>query len=248
MHSLTANWFNEMEKLWLRRRTKGFLLVTVLIPVVSALALASLQSSVRLPAGFGSDLPMLLLGLFTGVLLPLFLFMAAADSFTGEVESRTLKLTLVRPISRAKVFASKVLALAAYIIIHLGIVWLMSVLAGSLVTGSLAPGLFESALAYTAAFMPMLAIGLIAVLAAQQFASSGGALGFMIFLYVFGKLLPFLFPAAAVWSVYSYTDWHTLWTGSGASPLKLFHTFVILLAYCMIAYTGSLMLFERRRV
>jgi ABC-2 type transport system permease protein len=248
MHSLRANWLNEMEKLWVRRRTKGFLLLTILIPVLSGLGLSQLQSHTGIAAGLGSDLPMLMLGLFTTLFLPLFLFMTVVDSFTGEAAARTFKLVLVRPIARSKVFASKVLALAVYTAIHLGIVWLISVLVQLFLNRSgWFNGMAESALAYTAAWVPMIAVALVAVLIAQGFNNSAGALGLIMVIYISAKLLPFLIPTAAVWSVFSYTDWHTLWIGGGASAGKLFNTFAILLSYIMMAYMGSLMIFERKQ-
>ncbi|WP_028611390.1 ABC transporter permease [Paenibacillus harenae] len=247
MFSLTANWLNEMEKLWVQRRTKGFLLLTVLIPALSALALALLQINTGIGAGLGSDLPIMMLGLFTTLFLPLFLMMTAVELFTGETSARTLKLVLVRPITRAKIFASKVLALAAYIAVHLAAVWAASV-AGSLLLNRVdgSGSIVDSMIAYAVAFVPMIAIGLIAVFIAGRFTSSAGALGLMIFIFVAAKLLPFIFPEAAVWSVFSYTDWHTLWIGSGASPGRLINSFFILVSYSMMAYTGSLLLFERK--
>ncbi|MBD2867176.1 ABC transporter permease [Paenibacillus arenilitoris] len=247
MHSLKANWLNEMEKLWVQRRTKGFLLLTLLIPAAAAAAMALLQRSAGFGLELGGDVPMLMLGLFTTLFLPLFLMMTAVDLFTGEAAARTLKLALVRPITRAKLFASKVLALAAYIAVHLAAVWLTSVAAGLLLNG---PGMLGrlagSALAYAVAFAPMFAIGLIAVLIAQRFTSSAGALGLMIFVFAAAKLLPYVLPEAAVWSVFSHTDWHTLWVGDGASAGKRLNTFFILVSYSMMAYMGSLMMFERK--
>ncbi|MFD0714453.1 ABC transporter permease [Paenibacillus sp. GCM10027626] len=248
MYSLKANWLNEMEKLWARRKTKVFLLLSILIPAASAAVLANVQNASALVAGFGADLPMLMLSLFTALLLPLFLFMMAVESFAGEIAERTIKLVLVRPVSRAKVFASKVLALAAYAIIHLGAVGLASVLAGLFVNRSLQwSSLLESIVAYGVAFVPMITVALIAVLIAQSMNNSIGALALILFLYIFAKLLPFIFPSVAVWSAYSYTNWHTLWIGSGVSPTKLFTAFGILLSYCIMAYAGSMMMFERKR-
>jgi len=247
MHSLKANWLNELEKLWARRRIKGFLLLAFLIPTISALALAYMQNTSPLIAGLGSDLPMIMLGLFTTLLLPLFLFMTAVDSFSGEIADRTLKLVLVRPIARSKIFASKVLALAAYVLVHLGAVWTVSVLAELLLKRSYPrSSMFESATAYAVAFVPMFAISLMAVLIAQRFRNSTGALALIILIYIIAKMLPFLFPSAAAWSVYSYTNWHTLWVGSGISPAKLFNTFAILLSYCIMAFAGGMMMFERK--
>jgi ABC-2 type transport system permease protein len=249
MHSLYANVWNETEKLWTRRRTKGFLLLTVLLPVISAILLAVLQNNTGVAGGLGSNLPMLMLSLFTFALLPLLLFMTAADSFTGEVAARTLKLVLVRPITRAKVFASKVLAIAIYIVVHLGVLWIASVLSGSFIPGGdIIGGLTDSIIAYSASFLPMIAIGLITVLIAQCFNNSTGAMALIIFIYAVAKLIPFIFPQVSVWSVFSFTDWYVLWVGNGASISKLLNSFALLLAYCIMAYTAGLIIFDRKQL
>jgi ABC-2 type transport system permease protein len=249
MNSLYANLRNETEKLWTRRITKGFLLLTLLLPVISAILLAALQNNIGVIGGLGSNLPMLMLSLFTFALLPLFLFVTAADSFTGEVAARTLKLVLLRPITRAKVFASKVLAIAVYIAVHLGALWIASVLSGSFIPGGdVTGGLLDSIQAYTASFLPMIAIGLITVLIAQCFNNSTGAMALIIFIYAAAKFIPFIVPQVSMWSVFSYTNWYVLWVGNGASISKLFNSFVLLLAYCIMAYTAGLIIFDRKQL
>lgn len=249
MHSLYANLRNEMEKLWTRRRTKGFLLLTLLLPVFSAILFTVIPNNTAVIGGLGGSLPMLMLSLFTFALLPLLLFMTAADSFTGEAAARTLKLVLVRPITRAKVFASKVLAIAIYIAVSLAVLWIASVLSGWFISGGeVTGGLLDSMKAYTASFLPMIAIGLVTVLIAQCFNNSTGAMALIIFIYAAAKLIPFVLPQVSVWSVFSYTDWYVLWIGNGASLSQLLNSFVLLLAYCIMAYTAGLIIFDRKQL
>ncbi|AJY73535.1 ABC transporter permease [Paenibacillus beijingensis] len=249
MHSLVANVRNEMEKLWKRRRTKAFLLLTVLLPALSAVLLATLQNNIGVFGGLGSDLPMMMLGLFTFALLPLFLFMSAADSFSGEAAARTLKLVLVRPISRTKVFASKVAAIAFYIAVHLGVLWMASVLSGWFVPGGdMTGGLPDSLIAYSAAFVPMTAIGLIAVFIAQCFSNTSGVITLNIIIYAAAKILPFIYPQVSLWSVFSYTNWYVLLVGDGISVQKGLNMSVLLLSYCIMAYTAGSMLFDRKQL
>ncbi|WP_199620233.1 ABC transporter permease [Paenibacillus alkalitolerans] len=240
MYSLYASALNETEKLWKRKRTKVFLLITLIVPAVSVILLGGLA---------GSGLPMLMLNLFTFSVFPLFLFMSAVESFSGEEASGTLKLVLVRPITRTKVFASKVLALVFYIAVLLGLLWIASMLLGAVVSGgSLTEGMSDSMKAYAAAFVPMIAVGLIAALVAQCIRSTTGAIGLLVIMYAAAKLLPVVYPQASVWSVFSYTNWHVLWVGTGAAANRLLNAFVILLSYCIMAYTAGSMLFERKQL
>jgi ABC-2 type transport system permease protein len=244
-YALYANTLNETAKLFYQTKTKLTLVLTVLVPVLAAVMLGNLESGIGI--ALGRDFPQLMLGLFTVVWLPLFLFMAAAESFSGEYAARTIKLVLLRPVSRAKAFASKVLALLVYLAVLLAAVWLVSVAAGLILdAGTTLSGLADSAVAYAAAFVAMSAIGIAASFVAQWLRSGVGTLALCVFLYVAAKLLPFFFPEAGVWSFLAYADWHTLWVGDAAGAGKLLQIFVFLLASCMISYTAGWYLFEKK--
>lgn len=245
-YSLYASTHNEAAKLLGQTKTKLAIALTALIPVPAALLLGNWQTGVG--ATLSHDLPQLMLSLFTTALLPLFLFMAAAESFSGEFADRTIKLVLLRPVSRAKVHASKVLALLLYAASLLALLWLVSLAAGlALHTKAAIAGMFDSIVAYTTAFVAMAAIVSAASFVAQWLRSGVGALALCVVLYLGSKLLPLFFPGAAAWSFVSYTNWHTLWIGGAADTGKLLQLFVLLLSSSMISYTAGWFLFERKQ-
>lgn len=248
MNSLYANMRNETERLWGRRKTKGFLLLAVLIPLLAAWALAALPDDSPIQSALAGNLPMLMLRPFTLVLLPLFLFLTAADLFAGEAAAGTLKLTLLRPITRAKVYGSKAFALAFYAACLLAALWIASAASGLFIAGGDAgEGLAESLKAYAVTLLPMIAAGLLACLVSISVGSVGGALALMLLLYVAAMTLPFLYPQAAAWSLFSYADWHVLWAGSGAPAGSLLRSSGVLIAYCIMAYTAGVVLLERKK-
>ncbi|RKN80600.1 ABC transporter permease subunit [Paenibacillus ginsengarvi] len=245
LYSLYASTHNETSKLFYQTKTKLTVVLTVLVPVAAAFLLGRVQTGIGL--SLGRDFPELMLGLFTAVWLPLFLFMAAAESFAGEYADRTIKLVLLRPISRAGAFASKVLALLLYLAALLAVVWLVSVAAGLVLDGGATlAGLPGSIAAYAAAFVAMSAVGTAASFVAQWLRSGVGTLALCVFLYVAAKLLPFFFPGTAIWSFVTYTDWHTLWVGETAAAGKLLQIFGFLLSSCIISYTAGWYMFERK--
>jgi ABC-2 type transport system permease protein len=245
MHQVFVNTHNEIVKLLGQTKTKISLALTALVPVLAAIALGRLEAGIGLSLGRG--LPQLMLDLFAAVWLPLFLFMAAAETFSGEYAARTIKLVLLRPLTRAAAFASKVLALLAYAASLLAAVGVASVAAGlARDARTTIAGLPETLLAYIAAFVAMAAVVCTAAFVAQWLRSGVGALTLCVFLYVAAKLLPFVWPEAAVWSLFAYTDWHTLWIGGAASAGKLLQAFSFLLSGCALTYTAGWYLFERK--
>ncbi|MEK0315816.1 ABC transporter permease [Cohnella sp. 56] len=248
MNSLYANFLNEIERLSRRRKTQGFALLTVLLPVLAAWALTAMPDGSAVQSALAGNLPMLLLQPFALALLPLFLFMTAADLFAGEVAAGTLKLTLLRPITRAKVYASKALALAFYAAVLLAALWIAAAASGVLIAGGEAgQGLAGSLKAYAVTLLPMIAAGWLATLVSLSVGSVGGALALMLLIYAAAKLLPFILPQAAVWSAFSYTDWQVLWAGDGAPAGSLLRASGVLIAYCIMAYTAGVVLLERKK-
>lgn len=247
MNALLASWRNEVEKLWLRKRTKAVLALAILVPVVLTQGISSLGRMMGLTAALGGQVSIITLNLLTGFLLPLYLFISAADLFPGETAARTMKLTLVRPVTRAKLFAAKALALCSAAAAILAAAGVTSAVCGLLTFSS--SSMLEwtdNLIAYAVSVVPMAVLSLIAVWIAMFFSNSAAALGSMIVVFAAAKLLPILFPAIAIWSPFAYTDWYASWMGNGAGTGKLLLSFFILLAYSMMAYVSSVTRFERK--
>lgn len=247
MNALLTSWHNEAEKLWLRKRTRAVLALSVLIPILLTLGLGLLGRTFALTAALGGQVSVITLNLLTGYLLPLYLFIAAAEMFAGETAARTMKLTLVRPVTRAKLFASKVLALSSAAAVILVVAWIVCAVSSLLSFPVLTASEWtDSLIAYIVSIVPLVALSLIAVWIAMFFANSAAAIGLMILVYVAMKLLPVIFPIFTIWSPFAYMDWHTLWFGDGAGTGKLLQSFFILIAYSMMAYVSSVTRFERK--
>ncbi|WP_248929950.1 ABC transporter permease [Paenibacillus hamazuiensis] len=245
MQRLYASTVNEAEKLLRQRRAKFAAIVTIAVPIIAALALDGLRVSVGID--LGRDFPLWMLNLFAATLLPLFLFTAVAETFTGEHAARTVKTLLLRPVARWKLFAAKMGAIALYMALLVGILWMVSTLTGLLLNADATlRGLADNLQAYSAAFVALLSMSAIAAAIAQLFRSTTPVLACCVVLFVAAKVLPFVWPQAAVWSVFSYTDWHTLWIGSAVSAGKLAQVFVFLLSGGIIGYTTGSYLFEKQ--
>ncbi|MCD1259624.1 ABC transporter permease [Paenibacillus athensensis] len=250
MASLYASFWNETMKLTLRKKMLWFLGVTLLLPVAAGLLLGRLQSGIGIASVGAGDFPVVMLGLFTTLFFPLFIFMGAADQFAGEIGDRTMKLALTRPITRLKVYAGKLLALALFIALLLAAGLAASALAGLWLNGAagLGGGLAESLLAYAAAFAPLLTLSLGAALLAQLFASGSGALTVSLLAYIALKAAGFFFPQALTYSPTAYTDWHLLWIGSGAGAGHIAGVFMFLAACSILFFTAGYALFERKEI
>jgi ABC-2 type transport system permease protein len=244
-----ANTINETQKIWVQRKTKGYLLFTFLIPIVIAGALHYIQKRLGMSILFESDFSFLLLDWFTSLILPLFIFMVATDLFVGEVSARTLKLTLVRPISRFKVYVSKILAMGIWILIQLGIMWFTSLAVGSLVFhGWSGSDFFQVCLGYALDWIPMLTLGVFAVLIGQFFTSTSGAFALCTVLFALAKILVIFIPSLNAFLFTSYTNWHTLWMDNSALGSDHIHVTLVILSSLTLFFSIGYYLFDTKEV
>jgi ABC-2 type transport system permease protein len=225
--------------------------ILLLFPIAAAILLSQLQTGIGIAAISTGDFPQLMLGIYTNFFLPLLIFMAAADLFAGEVQDRTLKLTLTRPISRFQVFASKITVLALYALAVLAAALVVSLLSGFALqarSAGLGDALVKAFVSYGIAWVPMIALATAAALLAQFFRSASGALAIAVVLYMAFKGLGLFYPKLAVYSPTFYTDWHQLWINSAVSAGNLLNASTYLLACCILCFTVAFAMFDKRQL
>jgi ABC-2 type transport system permease protein len=250
MYSLVANVINETEKQFWKKKTVFFLILSAIIPIAGAAFITSFQNKFGIASITASDYPIMILGIYTSFVLPLFIFMAAADSFAGEVSANTLKITLLRPISRFKIYVSKHISLGIYTLLYLAAAGIASVLSGFLfsVKTGLTQGILDAILAYTVAAIPFIALTCIAVLIAQFTRSGSGALIICILAYLGVKSAAFFMPQVSLYSLTSYTDWHVLWLSGSAAIGKLISIFMFMAACSILCFTAGFYFFDKKEV
>lgn len=250
MGSLYVNTLNELDKIFLRKKNLVFVILGVLITLGAALSFKFLQNRLGIFAVNAASFSILVLDVFTTLLLPLFIFSAAADLFAGEFGEKNIKITLTRPITRFKIFLSKNIALAIFIVINLVAVYLISVISGLFLKGGsdALAGASLGLLAYATAILPMVFLSIAAIFLSQFFNSSGAALTTSIFVYLVAKVLPFFSSTFSKISPFSYTDWHMMWIGSAVSSGRLLNVFLIILSCSMILFALGFYLFDRKDI
>jgi ABC-2 type transport system permease protein len=250
MHNLRAALINEIVKIASRKKTVFFLLLTAVVPAAAALLSSRLQSGFGVTAIAAADLPMLVLNIMTAIVVPLLVFMTAADLFAGEIGEKTMRIALMRPVTRWKVFAAKQIALLFYIGIYLLEAFAVSVIAACFVSfrGGLLQGALHALAANAAAVLPMIALGAAAVFVSLLFRSGSGALAVCILLYAAAKLSALVYPQLVQFTPAAYTEWHLLWFGGTLASGKLFTIFSLLLAWCLISLSAGFYVFDKKEL
>ncbi|MBY9078183.1 ABC transporter permease [Paenibacillus sp. HN-1] len=249
MDGLSAGLRNELQLMFYRKKTMVFFAVTLLIPLLLAALFRALHPVLGL-AAISSSYPVQMLEIYTLFLIPLFMLLEIADLFPQEISSRTLKLALLRPITRFGAYMAKFLALGISIGVLLLLLGTVSALCnlglGMADTGGLP--FFNLIKAYFAAFLSMGALAALFVCVAQFFRSAAGFLVFSILIYAGVKAAPYFVKGFSYFSIASYTDWYVLWLSHSASAARLATGFVFLLSGMVLFLAVGFLLFDRREV
>ncbi|MFC5406199.1 ABC transporter permease subunit [Cohnella soli] len=247
MGNLQAAIRNELRLMLYRKKTLAFFIVSAAIPILAAFAFRSLKPVLGI-FSVNPSFPIEMLGLYTALWIPLFLLLSLADSFPQEVSSRTLKLALLRPVTRMKVYLAKLSAIAigvaALMLLLLTVTLISNAMAGSV--GQSFHEWFVFAKAYFAGFISMLALATVFSMVAQLFRSASGFLIFSIVLYAAAKIAPYFVGGFSAFSLASYTDWYVLWLSGTVATSRLFSSFLFLLSGTVLFFSLGYTLFDRK--
>src|SRR4051794_215958 len=125
------NLSNEWMKLIHKRSTVVLFILSALFPILVGPAINILQNRIGFMLFDGESFSLIILSLAVTIYLPLLLAQSVSDLFPGEQEKNVLSFTLVRPITRLKLFASKNLCIAIYLMTQLLIIYISSILTGA---------------------------------------------------------------------------------------------------------------------
>jgi ABC-2 type transport system permease protein len=202
---------NEIQKLLAKKVTKLLLLSAVIIPVLTKLLVNNLFLTdwMAMPA---ENINFTLLDLFVTIFIPLYIFIASTDLFTGEGERGTL--LQVRPISRMELFVSKLSAIGILTLLVLLVEWLSVMISSAFFDNTLEFSTIAVSLgAFIVSWFPIIVISAFAVLLALVIRSSVIAISSMIVLYLLMMFIPYVLPASLYLLPSTYLDWYMQWLG-----------------------------------
>ena len=249
MNVLKANIINELQKLFLKRKILVLFILVAAACFIPAFFITSIQTRLVYLSLSSMSFPLMVLSVFTNVFLPLFIFMAAAELFAGEVGSKSLKLVLLRPISRFKVFASKNIALSVYIIINLLVVFVVSILSCIVLNEvAILQNISHITFAYFIDIIPAIILAVFSTFLVQFFRTSSASLIACVLLYMVIRILSLFISSINNALFTSYLNWYSIWHISGAGSLRSINLLFMLLAYGIIFFTLGYYLFDKKEV
>ena len=245
MKALILSTKGELQKLLIKKK---YLVITILGALICLLRLGGNLLVAKVSGGevvIKSNLIFAMLGFVTDILVPLVVFMAVTDLFSGEAQEDTLKASLMRPLTRFKVMTSKSLAVlvlsCAVILVMFGVCFVMQ-----LVSGNSLSEVPQTLAAYVIDMIPVIALVAMAVLV--NMIAKGPTLSMLlcIVVYVFFKYLNLYVSPLGQMVFTAYSQWHKIWLGSLLPFGTLMAKTGILFGSVLILYTLSYIIFDSK--
>lgn len=253
MTTFIASLQNELMKIFTRKKFFVLLIIEVIICVLSGgvnfligkASAGAISTSLML-----SNMPMNMLSFFIQIFIPLMILMASSDLFAGEVQDGTIRASFMRPVSRFKLYASKVGAITVMAVIYLVTLFtlttIIKIIGGRELASSI--GIIDSFLAYALDIFPLIVVILFAAMLNQLLNSPSLSIVIGIIIYIGLYILGIIVPQASVLLFTGYSQWHNLWLGVTLPFMSMVSKIGLLLGYGLVFGCIGYYLFERKEV
>lgn len=239
---------NEFEKLLAKKKYYVFFIIEIAICVLLLLIESAIN---RVSEGLVNiaivDMSLMMLTFFIQVYIPLIIFMASCDSFSTEAQDGTIKAVLMRPISRLKIYLSKITAIMLMALVFLASLFLTTILLEILFSGGVR-SFWVSFGAYLLDIVPLFILLLMAVLINQFTKSSTLAMFVLILVYVLLLIVGIFIPQLSGLLFTGYSQWHNIWIGQTIPFWPLLSKIGLLAGYGTIFMSAGYYLFDRREI
>ncbi|TYQ14935.1 UNVERIFIED_CONTAM: ABC-2 type transport system permease protein [Acetivibrio alkalicellulosi] len=248
MEMFKGAFINEIDKMYRRKKVVVVVIISFLAIIIGQLFVFGLRSGWGLRTVSGFEFPGMVLSAFIETLLPLFATLIAIDIFSVEFNQNTLKILLVRPVSRLKLFTAKISAIGVFIMGILLLVMMLSILSGLLFNPESFTflGLYRTVISYLVTFIPVMVFALIVVFLCN-FVKSGTTVFFItIIMYIAFRGIGIVFPKYSSLFVTSMFNWYNLWIADKIHFLKLAREFLIMIGCAIMFFTAGFYLFDKK--
>jgi ABC-2 type transport system permease protein len=250
MDGFKAAFVNESVKLLKKKKLIAAVLLSILAVLIGQVAVTVVKHGLGLRVVGSTEFPIVVLSILTYTILPLFSTFVAIDMFNGEFSSNTMKITLLRPVSRLGVFSAKVLNIALFIFANLMFVMVLSLLVGYIFNPTTASwmGMVQVFLSYGSTFLPVFVFALLVVLLSNVL--SGGLAVFFLSIIVFiaFNFLGIFFSSYSSFFITSMFNWYNLWISEPINLAKIMRQGLIMCGCGIMLFSAAYYLFDSKDI
>lgn len=249
---------NEVSKLLSQKKTYAFLGVIILISFVN-LALAVVTNSYFVGSSYGQTFPLILFDSISNLILPMFVIIYIVNLITDEYVDGSLKLPLLRKVSRNQLLLGKLYAVGVILLIFMLVLLILGYSFGSIFFGwgesffmkgksySSFAGVAVTLLTYLISLLANVSFGTIILLFALSINNSASVVGISMGVLFTSLLIDYMFPSAAPYLICNYFNSYRHLV-EGVTLKELVIMFLVIVGNGLLFYSLSLVLFKRKDI
>lgn len=248
MNSFKAAYLNEIDKMYRKKKVVVLVILTLLAIAVGQLIVSGVRFQFGIRTSGSAQFPILVLSVLINTLLPLFTVLMSIDIFSGEFAANTMKITLLRPVSRLKVFTAKIAAIGSFILASLLLVMILATITGIIFNSSDNSFYFlgKIFLGYISSTLPILVFALLIVILSNLFKSGTSVFFLAILIYLGLKVISILYPQFSNILILPNFNWYNLFLAQNVDLLKVVYKFFVMTGYGIILFTTGYYIYDKK--
>lgn len=249
MSAILTSTKNETFKIFSKKKFIFLFSLSIIISILASTINLITNRSLGGPLLNNATIPVTVLNFMSSLFLPLFILMLTSDLFSGEFSDNSIIMSLVRPITRNKLYISKILAIGVSVLFLLLGTFLISVIA-SFIGGNFSSclaKLLSNFISYVSTVVPMLLIAIITAFTSQFTKNGSLTVVIMICASLLISVVSIIFPEIMPFMPTTYLTWHQNFY-SNLDFFKIINELLYILAYGIIFMFAGAYLFHQKDV
>jgi len=249
MNTIITGTMNETYKIFKRKKFIFLFSISMLVAIAASIINIVTGNSFGVSLFKNSTLPVTILNLMSSILLPLFAVLLTSDLFSGELADNSIIMSLVRPITRSKIYISKMLSIAISIL-----VLLMATFAASFIASFFGGNLNDiisrlpaNLISYVCALIPLMLVAVITAFTAQLTRSGSLTIVIMILASLLMSVITVFLPQTASFLPTTYMTWYQNFY-SDVDASVVINELLYILSYGIIFMFAGTYLFEQKDI
>ena len=247
MNNFMAAYIDELIKMSKKKKITAALILSISVIVVAAVLICTLSSFMGMNLTGRSEFSLTVLPVMVNAVIPLFIVFAAIDMFCSEYSAGTIKITLLNPVSRVKIYTAKLASLMTFAAAMLVFSMVASFIVGVLIRHT-DFAVFKILASYAVSLFPLLVIAALASLIANITKGSGSSFMLCLIVYIAVKVFELLNPQLASFFFTSGMSIYVLLNAPLISFAKLMRMILIDLGFAVMLFAAGYALFENKEI
>jgi ABC-2 type transport system permease protein len=239
---------NEIERMCKKKKALVALIISIAAIVLGQLIVVGVRNGFNIRGTSSLQFPLLVLSVFVYTILPLFTALVAIDIFSSEFSQNTMKILIVRPAARFKIFLAKIAAIGVFALANLLLVMILAFVSGLLFNSSSMSfmGIIKVIVAYIVSIWPIMTIALLIVLFTNIFKSGVAVFFLSVLIFIVLVGLSIFFSKYSNLFIVGILRWYGLWIADVIPISEIIREFLILLGCDIMLFTAGFYLFDKK--